>query len=225
MRVHLAVWCLLLGALAAQDLPADPAPIASTAAVLPIDVQPAEAAAAAAVVPDALPAPDAAATAASVTAVEAAGLGRAVSSTYPGTAFALVDIPQPRVDVPPQPDITSSAASGQDDALLSSTLLLPPPQDAPSLPADPAVAPTAIVTPPADYKANLDLHNTYRVRHQDTPAMGWDDQVAASALAYAQKCIWAHDGTNTLYGENLYAFSRYDDALRVEYQLNGLKAW
>lgn len=212
---QLAVFWLVLGTLAAQELPTEPAPNASTAAALPIEAQPA-ATTAAFIAPDALPAPDGAATAAATAAVEAAGLGRAVSSTYlPASAFGLVSIPQERE---PQPaDIMPSAGGGD---LLPSTLLLPPTQAL-----DPLVAPTAIVTPPADYKANLDQHNAYRARHQSTPAMGWDDQVAASALAYAQKCIWAHDAANTAYGENLYAFSLYSDAMRVQYQLDGLKAW
>lgn len=57
------------------------------------------------------------------------------------------------------------------------------------------------VTPPPVYQAILDQHNMYRALH-GVPNMTWDSTVAASAAAYAERCIWAHEPNNP-YGENL----------------------
>jgi hypothetical protein len=81
----------------------------------------------------------------------------------------------------------------------------------------------ATVPPPTDYKGNLDLHNTYRARHQSTGPLVWDDVVAASALAYASKCLWPHDPDNNAYGENLYVSSQWTNT--VTQQAAGVKAW
>jgi uncharacterized protein YkwD len=58
--------------------------------------------------------------------------------------------------------------------------------------------PAAAAVVPADFQANLNMHNSYRAKHIDTPALVWNDTVAASAAAYAAKCIWGHDPNNTL---------------------------
>ena len=46
------------------------------------------------------------------------------------------------------------------------------------------------------------MHNTARARHRDTPAMVWDDKIAAQAQAYANRCQFSHSGTPGV-GENL----------------------
>lgn len=47
------------------------------------------------------------------------------------------------------------------------------------------------------------LHNQYRLRHQNTPALKWNATLAASSQAWANKCIFQHSGTPGV-GENLY---------------------
>lgn len=96
------------------------------------------------------------------------------------------------------------------------------PMTAMSLSAEPSASIMA-VTVPSNYQGNLDLHNSYRALHVDTPALTWDDTVAASAAAYAAKCVWGHDSANSQYGENLYAYSAAID--QVQFQADGLKAW
>jgi hypothetical protein len=58
----------------------------------------------------------------------------------------------------------------------------------------------AITDPPAMYRANLDMHNTYRAKHADTPALAWDDTIADAAAAYASRCVWGHDPNNKQWG-------------------------
>lgn len=70
--------------------------------------------------------------------------------------------------------------------------------------APPATPPTTPPqTPPAgDWQTNLlNKHNEYRAQHC-APAMTWDDQVAQTAQAWADMCVFQHDG-NSPYGENL----------------------
>jgi uncharacterized protein YkwD len=120
----------------------------------------------------------------------------------------MVSIPQLRI----APDVISTA-----DPLTSAVI---PPSETLS---GPQV--TAVVAPPADYARNLQLHNSYRARHQNTPAMQWDDVVARSAQDYANKCIWGHDQANNAYGENLYVTSSYSDATKITQQEAGIKGW
>lgn len=47
--------------------------------------------------------------------------------------------------------------------------------------------------------------------------------MAASAAAYASRCVWGHDTSNTGLGENLYAYSVDDN--QAQFQLDGLNAW
>lgn len=56
----------------------------------------------------------------------------------------------------------------------------------------------------AAFQPVLDLHNTLRARHQ-SPALVWDATVAATAQAYANRCLWAHnpDLRRLGLGENL----------------------
>ncbi len=56
------------------------------------------------------------------------------------------------------------------------------------------------------FQPSLDLHNAYRRRHK-APALKWDAAVAATAAAWASRCIWGHDGANNKYGENLFILS------------------
>ena len=53
--------------------------------------------------------------------------------------------------------------------------------------------------------AFLKAHNDYRTAHK-TPALAWDDTLAAAADAYASKCVYAHDANRGAgIGENIYA--------------------
>ena len=53
--------------------------------------------------------------------------------------------------------------------------------------------------------AFLKAHNDYRAAHK-TPALAWDDTLAAAADAYASKCVYAHDADRGAgIGENIYA--------------------
>lgn len=167
---------------------------AAAAAVQPAAVQPAAAAEGdPAIPPPADPAaPPTAVTAAAVAESVAAGAGVLVPSTIPGT-FAMVDKPRPRRV--PRRRIAPGGLSTADPLAAAA---IPPPEAL----SGPQV--TAVVAPPADYARNLQVHNSYRARHQNTPAMQWDNIVASSAQAYANKCIWGHDSANNAYGENLY---------------------
>ncbi|KAE8267667.1 hypothetical protein A4X09_0g4679 [Tilletia walkeri] len=65
-----------------------------------------------------------------------------------------------------------------------------------------SVIPTATPTVSALKAAELDMlnrHNMYRARH-GAPALTWDNNLAAFAATWANKCIWAHSGGP--YGEN-----------------------
>jgi len=56
-----------------------------------------------------------------------------------------------------------------------------------------ARAGTAIVSNPSPlYTYTAQMHNTYRVRHQKTPAVVYDAALEVTAQAWANKCIWAH---------------------------------
>lgn len=81
----------------------------------------------------------------------------------------------------------------------------------------------AITDPPAMYRANLDMHNTYRAKHTNTPALAWDDVIADAAAAYASRCVWGHDSNNKQWGGNLFAYSLDGD--KAQFQMAGLKAW
>lgn len=70
---------------------------------------------------------------------------------------------------------------------------------------------TAAAAVPATYGSITTKHNTYRATHQ-APALSWDTTVAASAAAYAVRCIWGHDSSNAAYGENLYASTSTNQA-------------
>ena len=53
--------------------------------------------------------------------------------------------------------------------------------------------------------AFLKAHNDYRAAHK-TPALAWDDTLAAAADAYAHKCVFGHDANRGAgIGENIYA--------------------
>lgn len=82
---------------------------------------------------------------------------------------------------------------------------------------------TAAAAPPSFYQPIFDLHNSFRARHVSTPAFVWNSAMASSAAAYAAKCIWGHDATNSQYGENLYAYSL--DNNQAQFQLSGLTTW
>lgn len=75
-----------------------------------------------------------------------------------------------------------------------------PPQMEP--PVTPPVT-TPPTTPPAqDWKANvLNKHNELRAPHC-APAMTWDEEVAKTAQAWADRCVFDHD-TASGFGENL----------------------
>jgi hypothetical protein len=66
----------------------------------------------------------------------------------------------------------------------------------------------------------LTRHNGYRQYHQVGP-LAWDTTVAASAMTYAQKCIWAHEGSTNPYGENLYATTASDPAAALVAAITG----
>jgi uncharacterized protein YkwD len=44
------------------------------------------------------------------------------------------------------------------------------------------------------------------------PPVTWDDTIAASAQAYANKCVFQHDPNNHTYGENLAIIGPYSSA-------------
>lgn len=61
----------------------------------------------------------------------------------------------------------------------------------------------SIALPSTSMTPLLDAHNAYRRTHS-VPEVQWDNTVAASADAYASKCIWQTDAANTVFGETLY---------------------
>jgi uncharacterized protein YkwD len=66
----------------------------------------------------------------------------------------------------------------------------------------PAPAPASPPAPTLDWKQQvLDQHNLYRAQHC-APALVWDEEIAATAQAYANRCVWQHDSA-TPFGENL----------------------
>lgn len=60
---------------------------------------------------------------------------------------------------------------------------------------------TASAWAQADMRALLDAHNAYRARHC-VPPLAWSQQIAASAQAWADRCVFNHDPNSEL-GENL----------------------
>ncbi|XP_049999937.1 peptidase inhibitor 16 isoform X1 [Alexandromys fortis] len=57
----------------------------------------------------------------------------------------------------------------------------------------------------------VELHNFYRAQvsppASDMLQMRWDDDLAAFAKAYAQKCVWGHNKERGRRGENLFAIT------------------
>lgn len=57
----------------------------------------------------------------------------------------------------------------------------------------------------------VELHNHYRAQvsppASDMLQMRWDDELAAFAKAYAQKCVWGHNKERGRRGENLFAIT------------------
>nr|AAP45197.1 cysteine-rich protease inhibitor [Mus musculus]BAB03453.1 cysteine-rich protease inhibitor [Mus musculus] len=73
-----------------------------------------------------------------------------------------------------------------------------------------ATGPTTALT--EDEKQTMvDLHNQYRAQvsppASDMLQMRWDDELAAFAKAYAQKCVWGHNKERGRRGENLFAIT------------------
>ncbi len=54
----------------------------------------------------------------------------------------------------------------------------------------------------AERETMLSLHNSYRAQHC-VPALTWSAELAASAQAWADKCLIAHDSRRGHIGENL----------------------
>jgi hypothetical protein len=66
----------------------------------------------------------------------------------------------------------------------------------------PAPAPEPAPAPAVDWKQQiLERHNLYRAQHC-APDLVWDEEVAATAQAWANRCVWDHDSA-TPFGENL----------------------
>ncbi|XP_075835851.1 peptidase inhibitor 16 [Microtus pennsylvanicus] len=73
-----------------------------------------------------------------------------------------------------------------------------------------AAGPTSALT--EDEKQTMvELHNFYRAQvsppASDMLQMRWDDDLAAFAKAYAQKCVWGHNKERGRRGENLFAIT------------------
>nr|XP_048307211.1 peptidase inhibitor 16 isoform X2 [Myodes glareolus] len=73
-----------------------------------------------------------------------------------------------------------------------------------------AAGPTSALT--EDEKQTMvELHNLYRAQvsppASDMLQMRWDDDLAAFAKAYAQKCVWGHNKERGRRGENLFAIT------------------
>ncbi|XP_028623789.1 peptidase inhibitor 16 isoform X1 [Grammomys surdaster] len=73
-----------------------------------------------------------------------------------------------------------------------------------------AAGPTSALT--EDEKETMvELHNYYRAQvsppASDMLQMRWDDELAAFAKAYAQKCVWGHNKERGRRGENLFAIT------------------
>ncbi|XP_051710758.1 peptidase inhibitor 16 [Oryctolagus cuniculus] len=60
-------------------------------------------------------------------------------------------------------------------------------------------------------RALVELHNLYRAQvsppASDMLQMRWDEELAAFAKAYAQKCVWGHNKERGRRGENLFAIT------------------
>lgn len=73
-----------------------------------------------------------------------------------------------------------------------------------------ATGPTAALTE-AEKQSMVELHNHYRAQvsppASDMLRMRWDDELAAFAKAYAQKCVWGHNKERGRRGENLFAIT------------------
>lgn len=158
-------------------------------------------------------------TAASTEAAAEQPVTYAISAST-GMALAFKDLPDGSRTAMNVPFLRIPKDDGPDTAATASTDANAAAAAAAAASAGTTVTPMAAGT---TYQPNLDLHNTYRALHVDTPSMVWDDTVAASALSYASKCIWAHDSAND-YGENLYASSQTSSNLAQD-QLAGVKMW
>ncbi|XP_052020153.1 peptidase inhibitor 16 isoform X2 [Apodemus sylvaticus] len=73
-----------------------------------------------------------------------------------------------------------------------------------------ATGPTTALTE-TEKQTMVDLHNYYRAQvsppASDMLQMRWDDELAAFAKAYAQKCVWGHNKERGRRGENLFAIT------------------
>lgn len=70
------------------------------------------------------------------------------------------------------------------------------------------------ITP--NWQANLNAHNSVRANVSPAaspalPAMQWDESVAATAQAHADRCLFSHSGNPGL-GENIYGYAAWADA-------------
>ncbi|XP_059138207.1 peptidase inhibitor 16 [Peromyscus eremicus] len=73
-----------------------------------------------------------------------------------------------------------------------------------------ATGPTSALTE-GEKQTVVELHNFYRAQvsppASDMLQMRWDDDLAAFAKAYAQKCVWGHNKERGRRGENLFAIT------------------
>ncbi|XP_036023678.1 peptidase inhibitor 16 isoform X2 [Onychomys torridus] len=73
-----------------------------------------------------------------------------------------------------------------------------------------ATGPTSALTED-EKQAMVELHNFYRAQvsppASDMLQMRWDNDLAAFAKAYAQKCVWGHNKERGRRGENLFAIT------------------
>lgn len=73
-----------------------------------------------------------------------------------------------------------------------------------------APGPTSALTE-GEKQTMVELHNFYRAQvsppASDMLQMRWDDDLAAFAKAYAQKCVWGHNKERGRRGENLFAIT------------------
>jgi uncharacterized protein YkwD len=88
----------------------------------------------------------------------------------------------------------------------------PHPSPAPAPEPAPTPAPAPAPAPVVDWKQQiLERHNLYRAQHC-APDLVWDEEVAATAQAWANGCVWKHDSA-TSFGENLAYRSMNDSPL------------
>ena len=56
----------------------------------------------------------------------------------------------------------------------------------------------------SDQQAYLDAHNTFRSQHGANP-LTWSSELASTAQAWANQCIWGHSGTPGVGGTYLFS--------------------